>query len=186
MAFDNLQFMSVRDRAGVFHHDKLFGLSGAPTAPNSSREFGLVIAEAAGIPNEFVSRDCGGKNRQPHLSWSNAPSGTKYFALVMDDPDAQSVAGYTWVHLNAYNIPLDVSEVSEGDKIQGTKYGQNHNKVKRYTGPCAPKGSHTYIFAIYAMSDKIKALKKAHNRSKFEKVFSDIVVGKAEYTGTWR
>jgi Raf kinase inhibitor-like YbhB/YbcL family protein len=141
--------------------------------------------DGATIPNEFVHRNCGGQNRQPHLSWSNAPSGTKSFALVMDDPDAQSVVGYTWVHLNAYNIPLDVSEVLEGDKIQGAKYGQNHGKVKRYSGPCAPKGSHTYIFAIYAMSDKI-TLKKAHNRSKFEKVFSDIIVGKAEYTGTWR
>ncbi|MFP6688793.1 MAG: hypothetical protein VCD31_05630, partial [Alphaproteobacteria bacterium] len=52
MAFDNLQFMSVRDRAGVYHHDKLFGLSGAPTASNSGREFGLVIAEAAGLDDD--------------------------------------------------------------------------------------------------------------------------------------
>ena len=58
MAFDNLQFMSVRDRAGVYHHDKLFGLSGAPTAPNSGREFGLVIAEAAGLDGDgALARD---------------------------------------------------------------------------------------------------------------------------------
>lgn len=156
--------------------------------PVTAEEFSLhsnSFENGKTIPMEFVSGGCGGGNKQPHLSWSNAPNGTQYFALIMDDPDAKSIAGYTWVHLNAYNIPLDVLEVSEGKKIQGAKYGKNHNKQKRYTGPCAPKGSHTYIFAVYAMSDKIK-LKKAHNRSKFEKVFSENIVAKAEYTGTWR
>ena len=59
MAFDNLQFMSARDRAGVQHHDKLFGLSGAPTAPNGGREFGQVIAEAAGLDGDgaLAARD---------------------------------------------------------------------------------------------------------------------------------
>ncbi|MBR45514.1 MAG: YbhB/YbcL family Raf kinase inhibitor-like protein [Rhodospirillaceae bacterium] len=156
--------------------------------PVTAEEFSLhsnSFGNGKTIPMKFVSGDCGGGNKQPHLSWSNAPSGTKYFALLMDDPDAKPIAGYTWVHLNAYNIPLDVLEVSEGTKIQGAKYGKNHNKQKRYTGPCAPRGSHTYIFAVYAMSEKIK-LKKAHNRAKFEKVFSEKIVGKAEYTGTWR
>ena len=41
--------MSVRDRAGIQHHHKLFDMSGAPGAPNSGREFGQVIAEAAGL-----------------------------------------------------------------------------------------------------------------------------------------
>ena len=54
MAFDNLQFMSTRDRASVQYHDKLFGLSGAPREPNSGREFSQVIAEAAGLDGESV------------------------------------------------------------------------------------------------------------------------------------
>jgi len=51
--------MSARDRAGVQHHDKLFGLSGAPGAPNGGREFGQVIAEAAGLDGEaaLAARD---------------------------------------------------------------------------------------------------------------------------------
>ena len=52
MALDNLQLISARDRAGVLHHDKLFALSGAPREPNSGREFGQVIAEAAGLDGE--------------------------------------------------------------------------------------------------------------------------------------
>jgi len=52
VAFDNLQFMGARDRAGIQYHDKLFDLSGAPREPNSGKEFGQVIAEAAGLDGE--------------------------------------------------------------------------------------------------------------------------------------
>lgn len=37
------------------------------------------------IPDKFT---CTGQNVSPHLEWSNAPSNTKSFALIMDDSDA--------------------------------------------------------------------------------------------------
>ncbi|ABV75514.1 hypothetical protein A1C_06455 [Rickettsia akari str. Hartford] len=37
------------------------------------------------IPDKFT---CKGQNVSPHLEWNNAPSNTKSFALIMDDPDA--------------------------------------------------------------------------------------------------
>ncbi|MBT3628003.1 MAG: hypothetical protein HOM52_07150 [Rhodospirillaceae bacterium] len=49
MAFDNLEMMSVRDRAGLNHQQKLFNLSGGPKDPSSGQEFAQVIAEAAGL-----------------------------------------------------------------------------------------------------------------------------------------
>jgi len=59
VAFDNLEFMSTRDRTGLQHHDRLYNLSGAPGNPNSGREFGQVIAEAAGLDGEgaLAARD---------------------------------------------------------------------------------------------------------------------------------
>ncbi|MDP6473864.1 MAG: hypothetical protein QF894_03030 [Alphaproteobacteria bacterium] len=59
MAFDNLDHMSTRDRAGIQHHQKLFDMS---DAPNSGKEFGQIIAEAAGLDGDgaLAARDSGG------------------------------------------------------------------------------------------------------------------------------
>ena len=52
MAFNNLEMMSVRDRAGLDQHQKLFNLSGGPNSPANGQEFAQVIAEAAGLDGE--------------------------------------------------------------------------------------------------------------------------------------
>jgi len=169
------------------------------TDPSFSRasDFKIVsnsFVNEGKIPLDFVSDDCGGTNNQPHLSWSGAPADTGYFAIIMDDPDAQSIAGYTWVHLNIYNIPANISSIPEGKKINDGRYRKNHNKKKAYTGPCAPKGTHKYIFSIYALSKEIPskyfgnfgAGSKPHNHEKFENLFGDIIIGKSEYVGFWR
>jgi hypothetical protein len=52
VAFDNLELMSVRDRAGVLQHQKLFSFSGGPKEPATGREFAQVIAEAAGLDGD--------------------------------------------------------------------------------------------------------------------------------------
>ncbi len=44
--------MSVRDRAGINQHQKLFNLSGGPKAPANGQEFAQVIAEAAGLDGD--------------------------------------------------------------------------------------------------------------------------------------
>tara|TARA_B100000686_G_scaffold307617_1_gene347983 strand:+ start:749 stop:1315 length:567 start_codon:yes stop_codon:yes gene_type:complete len=146
------------------------------------------------IPLDYVSSQCGGSNKQPHLSWDSPPTGTKFYSIIMDDPDAQNVVGYTWVHLNLYNVPVNITSISEGQKIKDGRYRKNHNKQKSYTGPCAPTGTHKYIFSIYALSEEVSskyfgnfgAGAKAHSREKFEKLFSNIILGKSEYIGYWR
>ena len=52
MAFDNLDFMSVRDRAGMQPHERLYNISSGPNAPGRGQEFAQVIAEAAGLNGE--------------------------------------------------------------------------------------------------------------------------------------
>ena len=42
----------------------------------------------ATITEEFNGFGCTGENASPQLSWSNAPEGTKSFAITMYDPDA--------------------------------------------------------------------------------------------------
>src|SRR4051812_40110169 len=57
--------------------------------------------------NNPQSPNCVGENVSPQLSWSNAPSGTKSFAITMVDPEAGGGAGS--IHWVAYGIPPDVT-----------------------------------------------------------------------------
>ncbi|MGA2190623.1 MAG: YbhB/YbcL family Raf kinase inhibitor-like protein [Steroidobacteraceae bacterium] len=117
------------------------------------------IATGKRIPDTavFNSFGCSGKNISPALSWSNAPAGTKSFALLVHDPDAPTGSG--WWHWVAYNIPADVSSLpaDAGDPkknlMPGTAVqGRTDFGAPGYGGPCPPPGkAHHYHFRLYAL-----------------------------------
>lgn len=125
-----------------------------PTREVSVESFVLTSAafnNEAVIP---VKYSCKGENISPPLSWSNPPAGTVSFALIVDDPDAP---GGTWVHWVYYNIPGNLSSLSEGlssDKElpDGSLQGVNSYGEWGYRGPCPPGESHHhYYFKLYAL-----------------------------------
>ena len=68
------------------------------------------------IPDEFcmgVAADEGhatfGENRNPHLAWSDAPEGTKSFALICHDPDVPSKPDD--VNQEGRTVPADLPRV---------------------------------------------------------------------------
>ena len=83
---------------------------------------------------------CKGRDTAVQLAWQEAPPGTKSFAIIMDDPDAQSVAGYTWVHWNVFNVPTTVLEVAEGGRIQAALIGRNDFGKRHTTARARPEG----------------------------------------------
>ncbi len=112
---------------------------------------------------EFNGFGCTGENESPQLSWSNAPEGTKSFAITMYDPDAPTGSG--WWHWVVFDIPNEVKELLKGagniekglmakDAIQSiTNYG-----APGYGGPCPPEnhGIHQYVITIHALKvDKL-------------------------------
>lgn len=108
------------------------------------------------LPQSMVFKGMGhnGENRSPHLAWSDAPVGTKSFALECHDPDAPTGVGFT--HWVLFDIPANVSELAEhadADRLpHGVKKGLNDMGVSGYMGPAPPPGSpHHYIFTVYAL-----------------------------------
>ncbi|WP_108868338.1 YbhB/YbcL family Raf kinase inhibitor-like protein [Aquimarina aquimarini] len=112
---------------------------------------------------EFNGFGCTGKNESPQLSWTNAPEGTKSFAITMYDPDAPTGSG--WWHWLVFDIPsninqlvsnagnIDVKLAPKGAIQSSTDYGK-----KGYGGPCPPEGHglHQYIITVYALkTDKL-------------------------------
>jgi Raf kinase inhibitor-like YbhB/YbcL family protein len=87
------------------------------------------------------------------LKWSNAPAGTRSFAILMYDIDGQSGAGVS--HWVAYNIAAGVTELAEGDGTAGRKFtgGRGTRGEANYLGPCPPRGDgpHHYTFTIIAL-----------------------------------
>ena len=107
---------------------------------------------------EFNGSNCDGENKSPQLSWTNAPAGTKSFALVMHDPDAPTNGGfYHWV---AFNIPHSVTSLgtdagnTDGKSMpEGSTMSLNSFGPTGYSGPCPPAGhgAHLYLYTIYAL-----------------------------------
>ena len=119
---------------------------------------------------EFNGFGCTGQNTSPHLSWANAPEGTKSFAITMYDPDAPTGSG--WWHWLVFDIPSNVNEVAknagslesnlmpEGAIQSLTNYG-----AYGYGGPCPPEnhGIHQYVITVYALKVDSLGLDKDAN-----------------------
>jgi len=125
------------------------------------------------IPEENT---CYGENLSPSLTWSGTPSGTNTFALVSEDVDHHT--GIPWTHWVMYNIPVSVTELTEGiptstaELLDGSVQGKNDFNNIGYEGPCPlqvevsywpsvegraklAKGAHKYVFTLYALDTVI-------------------------------
>jgi hypothetical protein len=106
----------------------------------------------------FSGMGCTGRNISPELSWSDAPAGTKSFAVTVYDPDAPTGSG--WWHWLIFNIPESITELktnagnpgkllAPGGSVQSiTDFGK-----PGFGGACPPVGDkpHRYIFTVYAL-----------------------------------
>jgi len=131
-----------------------------------------------GIPSKYT---CDGNNISPPLSWSGAPSGTKSFALIADDPDAP--AG-TWVHWVAWDIPATAMSFPEGGVAPKTVQGMTSFRKTGYGGPCPPSGTHRYFFKLYALDTDLE-LSPSTDKGGLEKAMKGHILAQAELMGTY-
>lgn len=145
------------------------------------------FAEGSAIPSRFT---CEGQDSSPGLAWSGAPSGTRSFVLIVDDPDAPDpdAPRTTWVHWVLYDLPADANALTEGvrsDLPPGTREGVNDWKRTGYGGPCPPIGRHRYFFKLYALDTVLSDLGKP-TKAQVEAAMKGHVLEQAELMGTYQ
>jgi Raf kinase inhibitor-like YbhB/YbcL family protein len=140
------------------------------------------------MPAKF---SCEGEDSSPSLKWEGAPSGTKSFALICDDPDAP---GGTWIHWVAYAIPANITEfpenVAKTDTVAGLagmKQGVNDFGKVGYGGPCPPRGHgvHHYHFRLYALDTELKLVPRI-KRQQLDAAMKGHILAQTEWVGTYQ
>src|SRR5205814_8583043 len=120
------------------------------------------------------------------LSWSGAPSGTRGFALIVEDPDAPNGTFYHWA---IFNIPADRNSLTEGmGAPPGAGLAVNDFGNTGYDGPEQPvgHGTHHYHFRLAALDVPSLALSQP---PKVRDVWRDVgkhALATAEIVGTYQ
>ena len=140
----------------------------------------LKLTSSAFSDGDEIPRECGYKNgnKEPPLTVSGTPDGTKSLALIMDDPDAMGAVGKVWVHWVAWNIapPTELENLTTEGMTDFGEVG--------YGGPAPPDKRHTYVFKLYALDTKLD-LPNESTKADVEKAMEGHINQQATLTGTY-
>ena len=129
-----------------------------------------------------------GSDKSPQLSFSNAPTNTQSFALIMFDKDAPDK---NFVHWIVFNIPADLAELQQDipndtSPENGTKQGRNGTGEVGYFGPCPPpKETHRYIFNVFALDTNLN-LDGSITKKELVKAMKGHILGKGKIVGLYK
>jgi len=129
-----------------------------------------------------------GEDASPELSWRDAPSGIKSFALIVHDPDAPRPGGFT--HWTVYNIPPETGHIEENvpdtERVTGLgMQGKNDGGKIGYMGPAPPSGTHRYFFRLYALDTMLDLGVRATHKEVSDAIKGH-VLAQAELMGTYQ
>lgn len=132
-----------------------------------------------------------GANTSPALAWSGAPTTTKSFAIVCEDPDVLLPPSnpQPFVHWVVYNIPATAKGLPENIPIdpaapmpaglEGTVQGPSGFRRPIYRGPAPPPGKpHHYHFIVYALD--VAGLPTGLSRAQLTEAMAGHIVGQGE------
>ncbi len=128
-------------------------------AKDLEQQGGLSITAADFDDNEQMPDYVGfvNENENPELQIENVPEGTESLVLVMDDPDAEPVVGFTFDHWLVWDIDPDTETIPRGwnpDEDEAT-VGYNDFVETDYSGPSPPDEAHGYRFKLLALDSKL-------------------------------
>src|SRR5262245_19958606 len=135
-----------------------------------------AFADGQAVPKQFT---CDGNDAPPPITVQGPPTGTKSFALIVDDPDAPKG---TFTHWMTYDIP------AEGSDLRATSGKALKNDFGRrgYGGPCPPPGHgmHRYYFTVYAV-DVPSLDVSGDSRDALEAALEEHTLAKARFMGRY-
>lgn len=141
------------------------------------------LEDQKNLPEEIT---CDGENLIPEIELSGISETTESLALIMDDPDAQSVIGRTFDHWLIWNIPPETTSISNESLPSDAVQGKNDFGKNSYGGPCPPKGHgpHEYLFKVYALDTKLD-LPEGSTKQELEEAMKEHIIEKAETSGIY-
>ncbi len=147
--------------------------------------FSSVFKDDERIPEKYTAD---GLNVNPPLEIQDLPEGTKSLVLIVGDPDAQRVVGYTWIHWVRFNIPIsNDSCLIEENSLPGIAGMSTYKKIN-YGGPNPPAGTgiHNYHFKVFAIKEMLN-LQEMTSLKVIEEEMKDKILESTEIVGLyWR
>lgn len=164
------------------------GCSSSSSGGGSTSTFTLTSTSwtnAGAIPDaNAYTVMTGGLNKSPQLTFSNIPTGTLSFAIIMKDG-----SGDTYKHWRVINIPVDTTTLIEDVSSIGIAGATQLNSdlvTAGYEGPWPPVGtSHTYTITVYALNTASVSLSADISNADFITGISAYSLDSASYTGTY-
>jgi len=158
----------------------------APETPKDNKQIKLISSafeEGQAIPRHYT---CDGVNISPPLEWSGVPKNAKTITIIGDDPDASSG---TWVHWVLFNLPADriglIESIPPTEKMPGGGWqGKNDFGNIGYGGPCPPRGTHHYLFKLYAVDIEL-TMKAGATKADLLKAMEGHVLAQGQLMGTY-
>jgi Raf kinase inhibitor-like YbhB/YbcL family protein len=150
----------------------------------------MSLTSTAFTHGQTIRRACtaDGEDVSPELRWSQAPAGTKSFAITCRDSDMPQG---TFIHWVIYNIPCTASSVPEGLPRQerlpdGSCQGANDFHETGYIGPKPPPArTHSYHFELYAL-DSLLPFETGVTAVRLHELMKGHILATTRLTGTYR
>lgn len=144
-----------------------------------------AFAHDAPLPDRYTAD---GDDVSPPLAWEGVPDGTKEFAIICDDPDADEGVLTHWV---VYGIAPDVTALPEAvpdnaiveDPVSLVQ-GLNEFDESGYSGPlpAEDRGPHRYFFRLFALDVELD-LPPGVTRAELRRAAKEHILASAELVG---
>jgi len=142
--------------------------------------FSSAFADGGWIPE---LHSCDGADISPPLEWSGAPTETRSFALIVEDPDAP---GGVWRHWVLYDLGARIQALPQGHRPGSVGVGGTNDFGRTgYGGPCPPRGhgAHRYFFRLSALKVDTLGLSAGAKGDELVEAMKGKVLAEAQYMG---
>jgi Raf kinase inhibitor-like YbhB/YbcL family protein len=147
-----------------------------PKAPAAMNLTSAAFQDGGTIPTRFT---CSGRDFSPPLRWSELPRGTRAFAVLMQDVDADR-----FLHWGVLDIPAALRRLAEGPVPPEAVETKNSFGDAGWGGPCPPEGDkpHHYVFAVYALNQTL-GLDSGASPDDVQNAVADHAIGRGTLKG---